>query len=100
METTITRQEGCIVVTLVGRVDTTTAKELEKLVAELLQDECSSVVVDCEKMSYISSSGLRAFLILQKGINAKSGKLVLRSMSDQIKEVFKITGFTSIFTIE
>ncbi len=100
METTIIKQDGCIVVTIEGRIDTTTAKGLEELVAELLQDECSSIVIDCEKMSYISSSGLRAFLILQKGINTKKGKLVLRSMSDQIKEVFKITGFTSIFTIE
>ncbi len=100
METTITKQEGCIVVVIEGRVDTTTAKDLETKVAEILKEESSNIVIDCEKMSYISSSGLRAFLLLQKGINKKQGKLMLRSMNNQIKEIFEITGLASIFTIE
>ncbi len=100
MEVAITKHDDCIVATIEGRVDTITAKAFEAHVMELLKDECKSIILDCEKLSYVSSSGLRAFLILQKGINAKKGKLVLRSMGDPIKEVFKITGFMSIFNIE
>lgn len=100
MEVTITKQDSCIIATIEGRIDTATAKDFEAKVRELLQDECTEIVLDCQNMSYISSSGLRSFLILQKGINAKKGKLVLRSMGEPIKEIFKITGFASIFNIE
>ncbi len=100
MEMRITKQGSRLVAEIEGRVDTTTAKDFEAQVALLLQDECSDITLDCQKMSYVSSSGLRVFLILQKGINAKNGTLVLRSMSEPIKEIFNITGFASIFTIE
>ena len=100
MDIKITKQEDCVIIAIEGRIDTITAKDFEASVMETLDGECLNIIVDCEKLSYISSSGLRVFLILQKGINAKNGKLVLRSMNDSIKEIFKITGFASIFTIE
>ena len=100
MEITTTKKEDCILVAVNGRVDTTTAKEFETHISTVLNEECKNIVLNCENMIYISSSGLRVFLILQKGINAKGGTLVIRGMSEPIKEVFKITGFSSIFNIE
>ncbi len=99
MEITITKHEDAILASIEGRVDTTTAKDFEIKVAELLSDECANIILDCEKMNYVSSSGLRGFLILQKGINAKKGKLVLQNMSAPVYEIFKITGFSTIFNI-
>lgn len=100
MDVIISNQDGCVVAAVEGRVDTTTAKDFELKVCEVLKGDCSNVVLDCAGLTYVSSSGLRVFLILQKSIMAKKGKLTIKSMSEPIKEVFKITGFLSIFTIE
>ncbi len=101
MEIAISKGIDNTIVKVEGRVDTTTAKDFETEVQTVLQDaECTNVIVDCAGLSYVSSSGLRVFLVLQKGMNAKKGKLVLKNMNAPIKEVFKITGFASIFTIE
>ena len=61
--------------------------------------EHPDIVIDCEKMEYTSSQGLRMFLMLQKSVNAHSGKMVLVNMRPQVKEVFDITGFSNIITI-
>lgn len=98
MEITILKEDG-VTIKINGRVDTTTAKDFEAEAKKVLEGDCSNVTIDCSDLSYVSSSGLRVFLILQKGVNAKKGKLVLSAMSDPIKEVFKITGFAAIFTI-
>lgn len=100
MEVTISNQDEKVLVTVDGRVDTTTAKDFEAEIRKVLEGDCSNIIVDCEKLSYVSSSGLRVFLILQKGVNAKKGKLTLTAMDAAIKEVFKITGFAAIFNIE
>ncbi len=100
MKITITKDENCTIVAIVGRVDTTNAKDFEAVVATILREECVNIIVDCEKMSYVSSSALRIFLILQKGVNAKQGNLELRAMGGPLKEVFRITGFSTIFNIE
>ena len=55
--------------------------------------------IDCTDLEYTSSQGLRAFLLLQKNVNAKGGQMVLRHMNPMVKEVFDITGFSNIITI-
>jgi anti-sigma B factor antagonist/stage II sporulation protein AA (anti-sigma F factor antagonist) len=57
-------------------------------------------VIDCAELDYISSSGLRQFLTLQKTASAKQGKLVLKNMKPEIKEIFEMTGFTALFYFE
>ena len=57
------------------------------------------IEVDCTNMEYTSSQGLRMFLMLQKSVGSKGGKLVLKNMKAQVKEVFDITGFSSIINI-
>ncbi len=83
-----------------GEVDTITANEFEAKIQEVLAADYKQVVVDCSEMEYISSSGLRGFLILQKGMITKGGKCVVRSLTDFISELFKITGFSAILTVE
>ncbi len=84
---------------LEGRMDTITAPELEEAIKPVLEQK-PDIVIDFSSLHYISSAGLRVFLIIQKQITANRGKLILRKMQPQIKQVFDMTGLSSIFTIE
>jgi len=83
---------------VVGRVDSTTAPELEEAIMSEV-DSISDLVLDFEKLEYISSAGLRVLLNAQKSMNAK-GSMKLKNVNDTIMEVFEITGFSDILTIE
>lgn len=83
-------------VALKGRLDTTTAPELE---AALELDGITDLVLNFEGLEYISSAGLRVILAAQKKMSAQ-GKMVIKNVNDTIKEVFEITGFIDILTIE
>lgn len=86
-------------VTLNGRIDTTNAERFQQDVAPLLEGDNPDIDIDCTGMTYTSSQGLRIFLMLQKSVIARKGKLVMRNMNPMVKEVFDITGFTNIITI-
>lgn len=83
---------------LVGRLDTTTAPQLESELKTSLND-VTELVFDLAKLEYISSAGLRVLLAAQKVMN-KQGKMVVRNANEEIKGVFDITGFCDILTIE
>ncbi|MBQ0026181.1 MAG: STAS domain-containing protein [Lachnospiraceae bacterium] len=98
MEITKTVDNGVLNVALAGRLDTTTAPELEAA----LKDEyanCSGLILNFENLEYISSAGLRVLLAAQKATAACGGVLV-RGANEEIKEVFDITGFSDILNIE
>jgi len=86
-----------LVLTLEGRLDTTTAPELEAEIKVLSGVE--SLTLDMKSLDYLSSAGLRVLLAAQKTMN-KQGKMVLRNVNETIMEVFEITGFVDILTIE
>lgn len=86
-------------VTLNGRIDTTNAERFQQDVAPLFEGDNPDIDIDCTGMTYTSSQGLRIFLMLQKSVIARKGKLVMRNMNPMVKEVFDITGFTNIITI-
>jgi anti-sigma B factor antagonist len=100
MNVDIADQGSRTLVKIEGRIDTNNSYELEKAVAPLLGKENPDVEIDCEKLEYISSSGLRVFLAMEKGIKAKGGNLVLTGMNEWVMEIFKITGFDTIFNIK
>jgi anti-anti-sigma factor len=100
MEIKIETQGNETVLKIIGRVDTATSAEFEKAIAPLLQSDMKMVIVDCKEFEYISSTGLRLFLTLQKNANGKGGKLIIREMNADIKSVFDMTGFTALFTFE
>ena len=83
---------------LEGRLDTTTAPQLE---AELKgsMDGITELNMDFEKLEYLSSAGLRVILAAQKTMN-KQGKMVIRHVNETIREVFEVTGFIDILTME
>ena len=89
---------GTLSVVLEGRLDTTTAPQLE---AELKasMDGITELDLDFEKLEYLSSAGLRVLLAAQKVMN-KQGSMVLRNVNSMVMEVFEITGFVDILTIE
>jgi anti-sigma B factor antagonist len=87
---------GILNVALDGRLDTTTAPELEGFLAKNY-DAASSIVIDCEKLSYISSAGLRVLLGAQK---RTKGAMKLINVCELVMEVFEMTGFADILVIE
>ena len=99
MDVTINTNETKTQVILNGRLDTTNADKFLKDIDPLMQLENPDIDIDCTNMEYTSSQGLRMFLMLQKNVNAHKGKMVMRNMKPQVKEVFDITGFSNIITI-
>lgn len=83
-----------------GRLDTNTAPDLENQVTGRLSEGCSSFLIDLAGVDYISSAGLRVFLMLAKKLGRSKGKMVLCGMNDHVREVFDIAGFSKIFIIE
>ena len=83
---------------LTGRLDTTTAPELEAVIKENITG-VTNLVMDFAGLEYLSSAGLRVILSAQKTMN-KQGEMVIRNVNETINEVFEITGFIDILTIE
>ena len=87
-----------LIAAIVGRLDTTTAPQLE---AELKQsiDGVEKLVLDFAGLEYLSSAGLRVLLAAQKVMN-KQGEMILKNVNETINEIFEVTGFIDILTIE
>lgn len=91
-------ENGTAAYTLEGRLDTTTAPELELSLKESLNG-IGAMTMDLAKLEYISSAGLRVLLMAQKAMNGH-GELKILHVPDAIMEIFEVTGFTDILTIE
>lgn len=98
MEIIRNRNANALELTLAGRLDTTTAPRLEAALNESL-DGVAELTLDFAALEYISSAGLRVLLATQKCMN-KQGKMTIRNVCADIMEVFEITGFSDILTIE
>ena len=98
MTITTEKNNDVLTIKLEGRLDTNTAPELEKTVAEKTEG-IKDLVLDMEKLEYISSAGLRVLLATQKKMN-KVGSMKVTNVCDVVMEVFEITGFSDILTIE
>ncbi len=81
-----------------GRLDTQTAPEFEKALDEI-DETCKKLILDMAELEYISSAGLRVILKAQKFMNTK-GSMKLIGVNESVMEVFEITGFLDILTIE
>lgn len=89
---------GTLNIAISGRVDTTTAPALENELKDSY-DSCEALVLDFKDVEYISSAGLRVLLSAQK-VMSKKGGMKLVNVSQDIMEIFEVTGFTDILTIE
>ena len=94
------KAEGeALTIALEGRLDTTTSPQLDE-VLDVSLDNVQDLTLDLHELSYISSAGLRVLLRAQRKMNAKQGKMRVTGVSDSIMEIFEITGFSEILTIE
>lgn len=100
MNTNITEKDGEYTVFLEGELDTAHALEVEQAMQPLHELSGKNITIDCSKLEYIASSGLRILLGLLKSAKANENKVVLKNLNDEIKEVFKMTGFIDIFEIQ
>ncbi len=98
MEIATKKENGTLTVTLTGRLDTISSPELEKTLTENIEG-AAELVFDLAKLAYTSSAGLRVFLKSKK-MMAEQGGVRLINVSEAIMEIFEMTGFIDILTIE
>lgn len=98
MEYKIDKDGSKVNISVEGRVDTTTAPQLEEAILPEL-DGATDVNMDFANLEYISSAGLRLLLMLQKKMNAASGTFTILNVNDFVMEVLEMTGFKDILTI-
>jgi len=100
MTTTITTNGNQIIAAFVGRLDTAAAVQAAEDVKPLLEASNKEIILDCTNLEYISSSGLRIFLSIRKEAGARGSKVIVRNISADIRQVFVMTGFVSLFEIQ
>lgn len=86
-------------IALDGRLDTNTSPALEAEIKSSL-DPVETLIFDLAQLTYVSSAGLRVLLMAQKTMNAKKGNMIIRNCSEDIMDIFDVTGFTDILNIE
>lgn len=99
MEISEENNGGVLVIAASGRIDSNTATQLEAVLPPRVQDN-AAVVMDLGAVSYVSSAGLRVLLKGAKIAKSTGHKLVLTGLAPSVREVFDISGFSAIFTIE
>ena len=94
-----TRAGDVIQIQIDGLVDTTTSPQLQNAILQAFQ-KGNKLVLDFSQVAYVSSAGLRALLIGQKTANSKGGSMTLIHVPDAVNQVFQMSGFSGILTIE
>ena len=97
MKTTIQELDEKTMITLIGSFDTAAAIEVDQTLKPVTAAISKDVVIECKELEYIASSGLRILLDVLKKAKAQGHKVVLCNVNDDIKNVFKITGFINLF---
>jgi anti-sigma B factor antagonist len=100
MDTKIQEHGNQIVASFIGRLDTAAAVPTTEAVKPLLEAQNKEIILDCSQLEYISSSGLRIFLSIRKEAAANGSKVIVRSINADIRQVFMMTGFISLFEIQ
>lgn len=97
MKTTIEELNEKTIIKLIGSLDTAAAIEVEQTLKPITDTIDKDIVIECQELEYIASSGLRILLDVLKKAKAQGHKVVLCNVNDDIKNVFKITGFINLF---
>ena len=97
MEATIQQFEDKYLATLKGELDTAAALEVEETLKPLYKSEGRDIIIDCTELEYIASSGLRILISILKGAKTNGSKVTIKKLNDDIKNVFKLTGFINLF---
>lgn len=96
----IQKSENQILAILDGELDTAAAADAGVSLQPLLESEGKDVVIDCTRLEYIASSGLRLLLGILKKAKSVGSRVVLKNVNDVVKDVLELTGFISIFEFE
>lgn len=99
MTLNVERDFELVILEIAGRLDTTTAPNLETVVNELLEDT-KEIVFDMSGVEYISSAGIRVLLGAYKKINSKNGTMRIEKVNDMVYEVFEMTGLSKMLDKE
>jgi anti-anti-sigma factor len=99
MEISSRKEKNIPVVSVKGRIDAVTAPEFEKNMSEFILKGEINLIIDLSNLEYISSAGLRSILATAKKLKAEGGKMLFAGLQGPVEEVFKISGFYSIFSI-
>lgn len=100
MEITIKEQDGRFVAALKGDLSNATSAQAIKSLEPLYERNDCDIVIDCTELEYISSSGLRILLNIFKHTRSHDHTTILKGMNDEIADIFDISGFLQLFTIE
>ena len=100
MKTEIVESGNQVIAKFIGRLDTAAAVQTSEDVKPLLEAANKEIILDCTELEYISSSGLRIFLSIRKEAAAHGSKVIVRNINNDIRQVFVMTGFVSLFVIE
>ena len=93
------RKADAVILVLSGKLDATTAKTFEDRILGVINSGTLRLVVDLSQLDYVSSSGLRVFILAAKRLQTVDGKIVLCSMKDHVRQVFDLAGFSSMLSI-
>lgn len=93
----IKNENGVYTASFEGRLDSSAAKDVEDEIDGLLAHADKEIVLDCTKLEYISSMGLRLFLRIRKEVSAKGGQVSILNINKDVKNVFALTGFDEFF---
>ncbi len=99
MEISVKTTNEVKVLAFEGRLDTQTSPEAEKQLFQLIEGGDKKILVNLEKLDYISSAGLRVLLAAAKQLRTTHGELRICSLNEVVKEIFDISGFTTIFKV-
>ncbi len=97
MKTTVQQQDGALVAIFEGRLDTAASPQCEQDLKPLFECTGQNIILDCAGLEYISSSGLRIFLSILKTAKPKGSSIFIKDMSEDLQNVFKLTGFINFF---
>ncbi len=91
--------DDVLVLNPTGRIDGANAKEYEQSLLDRIKEGHSKILLDCGSVNYISSAGLRVLLMASRRAGESAGQLVLCAVQDQVRDVFRFSGFEEIISI-
>ena len=99
MEISKKKEDGTLIISVNGRLDAVSSPDFDQELRQHMDEGETSLVFDLNELDYISSAGLRSFLIVAKKLKATSGKIALASLQDIVKQVFEVSGFNQIIPV-
>ncbi|MEM7046362.1 MAG: STAS domain-containing protein [Pseudomonadota bacterium] len=99
MDITVNQSGGITVVSVAGRLDSNTSRALQEALVPLADKDHPAIVVDCTHLSYVSSAGLRVFLMTAKPIHASGGRFALAAVAPQVRKILSMTGLDTVLDL-